>query len=221
MKKERVIKYKGEKIDIYFHVDRCNHFATCLSGAPEVFNLIRRPWIKPDAASPDKIARVIETCPTGALHYKRHDNGPTEKIPTKNTVKIARNGPLYISGNLEVDEQYHDIQITDTRLGLCRCGKASVMPFCNGEHLYQGYLESGKFPEDVQTIEPLEQPEEKLQIKAISQGPYILNGPFTIRDSNDAVKYQGAKTTLCSCGRTKKSPFCDGSHNIIHKTNDK
>ena len=147
MRRERVIKYKGQKIDITFHVDRCNHFAACLSGAPEVFNLIRKPWINPDGAAPDKIARVIEKCPTGALHYVRHDEGPEEMTPPENTVEVARHGPLYMKGRLELKNEAGETTATDTRLGLCRCGKTRHKPFCDGEHLYQGFLENGQFPE--------------------------------------------------------------------------
>jgi len=212
MKKERVIRYRGSKIDIYFHVDRCNHFASCLSGAPEVFNLIRRPWIKPDAASPDKIARVVESCPTGALHYKRHDEGTEEMTPPENTIKVSRHGPLYMTGNLELVDEAGEITAQDTRLGLCRCGKARVKPYCDGEHLYQGFLESGKFQDDTPIIEPELLPKEKLQVKVTKDGPYIINGPVTLKDSAGQVRLQGSKTALCSCGLSKKSPFCDGSH---------
>ena len=213
MRRERVIKYKGQKIDITFHVDRCNHFAACLSGAPEVFNLIRKPWINPDGAAPDKIARVIEKCPTGALHYVRHDEGPEEMVPPENTVEVARHGPLYMRGQLELKNEAGETTAQDTRLGLCRCGKTRHKPYCDGEHLYQGFLENGQFPEGTPHIdEPELTPAEPLEVTLTEDGPYLCKGPVTLKDSGGGVRFQGERTSLCSCGLSKKAPFCDGSH---------
>ncbi len=100
--KERIIKYKGRYIDIYFTVDRCTHVAECILGSPEVFNASRRPWIVADAAEPDKVAEVIQRCPTGALHFKRKDGGAEEAVPAGNTVRICRHGPLYLKGDLKI-----------------------------------------------------------------------------------------------------------------------
>jgi len=215
MKKERVIKYKGQHLDIYFHVDRCNHFAACLSGAPEVFNLMRKPWIRPDAAAADKIIRVIEKCPTGALHYRRHDDGQEEMTPTENSGQITRHGPIYLRGNLEVLDENGEKIIEDTRLGLCRCGKSRHKPHCDGEHLYQGYLEAGKFPEGTPERQPELLPKGKLSITLSPSGPFKLSGPVTLKDAEGKIRFQGEKTALCSCGLTKNPPLCDGSHKAL------
>lgn len=218
MKRERIVKYKGKHLDIYFHVDRCNHFAACLSGAPEVFNLMRKPWIRPDAAAADKIIRVIEKCPTGALHYKRHDDGPEEMTPPENSAQITRHGPIYLRGDLELIDENDGRATEDTRLGLCRCGKSRSKPYCDGEHLYQGYLEAGKFPEGTPERPPELLPKGQLTIKMSNYGPYTLEGPVTIKDADGKVRFQGNRTALCSCGLSKKPPLCDGSHRALEET---
>lgn len=38
-------KYTGEKVDVYFNKDICEHSGVCVSGLPEVFNTKRKPWI--------------------------------------------------------------------------------------------------------------------------------------------------------------------------------
>src|SRR5690625_4485763 len=56
-------KYSGEEVDVYFNTDVCIHSANCVKGNPEVFDTKRRPWILPDNASADEVAKVIDTCP--------------------------------------------------------------------------------------------------------------------------------------------------------------
>ena len=37
------------------------------------FTLNRRPWIMPDNADTAEVKRVIDTCPSGALKYRRNN----------------------------------------------------------------------------------------------------------------------------------------------------
>lgn len=64
-------RYEGEQIDVFFSTDVCQHAANCVKGNPNVFDTKRKPWILADAAEADEVARVIETCPSGALQYIR------------------------------------------------------------------------------------------------------------------------------------------------------
>ncbi|WP_249869074.1 (4Fe-4S)-binding protein [Oceanobacillus saliphilus] len=74
-------KYTGEAIDVFFNKDICVHSARCVKGSPEVFNTKRKPWVLPDQAQADEVAKVIDTCPSGALKYIH--NGQTEALPSK------------------------------------------------------------------------------------------------------------------------------------------
>lgn len=64
-------KYSGEDIDVFFNTSICAHSANCVNGNGEVFDTKRKPWIMADNASADEVARVIDTCPSGALYYIR------------------------------------------------------------------------------------------------------------------------------------------------------
>lgn len=66
-------KYHGKDIDVYFNKDICQHSGNCVRGNGAVFEVGRRPWVLPDNATADTVAQVIETCPSGALKYIRHD----------------------------------------------------------------------------------------------------------------------------------------------------
>lgn len=62
-------KYTGKDIDVYYSKDICQHVGNCVRGNPEVFEVGRRPWIIADNAPADEVARVVDTCPSGALKY--------------------------------------------------------------------------------------------------------------------------------------------------------
>ena len=52
-----------------------------------------------------------------------------------------------------------------------------------------------------------------------SGGPYLIEGPVTIRDlGGNEITPPPAKTPgivkLCACGRSQTKPFCDGSHKL-------
>lgn len=63
--------YESSDISIEWRPSVCKHAGKCVRGLPKVFNLEQRPWINVDAATADEIATVIDTCPSGALSYKR------------------------------------------------------------------------------------------------------------------------------------------------------
>ncbi len=62
-------KYSGEKIDVFYSKDLCEHVGNCVKGSIDVFNPKRKPWVLVDAKSADEVARIIDTCPTKALQY--------------------------------------------------------------------------------------------------------------------------------------------------------
>ena len=70
---EREYRSRQGEIVAYWEPKICNHTGNCFRGLPEVFQPQHRPWVLVDAASADKIAAVVMTCPTGALHFERFE----------------------------------------------------------------------------------------------------------------------------------------------------
>ena len=96
-------------------------------------------WVVVDAADADAVAAAIESCPTGALRYRRLDGGPQEQPPAETTVEPRQNGPLFVRGAVRiVDPDGHLIR-EDTRAALCRCGASENKPFCDGSHRRIGF----------------------------------------------------------------------------------
>ncbi|MBN2103392.1 CDGSH iron-sulfur domain-containing protein [bacterium] len=212
MIKERIIRYQGKKITVLFSVDRCTHYAACLEGAPEVFDSSQRPWVMPDAASPDKVAEVIITCPTGALHFERKDGGAQEPVPAENTLIVETHGPVYFLGDLEVRDQYEKLLLKDTRIAFCRCGMSKVKPFCDNTHARVGFEDAKEIAPDHPSVPSKEIPKGKVTAVLMKDGPIKLTGPVTIKNGQKDIIFQGTKALLCRCGASKHMPFCDGSH---------
>jgi CDGSH-type Zn-finger protein len=54
------------------------------------------------------------------------------------------------------------------------------------------------------------------RITPYRDGPLLVRGPFTItdQDGNDIEVHQGT-VALCRCGRSRRKPFCDGTHKAV------
>lgn len=134
--------YRGQDVEVSFDLDVCIHVGACLAGLPGVFELHRRPWIDPDNADPDAVASVVESCPSGALQYRRLDGGADEDPPTPTQITPLRNGPLLVHGLVQVT---HGDGTTETfpRATLCRCGLSKNKPFCDNSHLSSDFTAPG------------------------------------------------------------------------------
>jgi uncharacterized Fe-S cluster protein YjdI/CDGSH-type Zn-finger protein len=212
MRRERVIRYTGEKIIVKFHVDRCTHVAECLMGLPDVFDTHKRPWIRPDEARADEVAEVVMRCPTGALHFQRKDGGPEEAPARTNALVIEENGPIYAKGDVEVRSSEGEVILRDTRLAFCRCGASKHMPLCDNRHSLVDYEDGRMESPDTFTGGAGQAVSGKLTVTPAVDGPLHLSGPVEIFDSNGIIGFRGTRCAICRCGATKKSPFCDGSH---------
>ena len=124
-------EYGTSEITVQWFAGRCIHSANCVRALHPVFDPKRRPWIDPTAASADAIAAAVLRCPTGALHFVRHDGGSQETPDVPTTVTPIRNGPLYVRGNVEARALDGTALRRDTRMSLCRCALAEKMPFCD------------------------------------------------------------------------------------------
>lgn len=64
-----VKNYETDELIIHWNAELCEHAAKCVKGAPEVFDVSRRPWIMPENGDAAHIMKVIDQCPSGALTY--------------------------------------------------------------------------------------------------------------------------------------------------------
>ena len=97
---------RGRDVLLRFDTQRCIHARHCVLGEPAVF-LANTPgdWLFPDQATPERIAMVALSCPSGAITYDRLDGGPGEALPRVNVARVRENGPLALHGDLHIAGQ--------------------------------------------------------------------------------------------------------------------
>lgn len=148
-----VKEYKNDQIIIHWFPELCSHPGICLRTLPEVFNLNKRPWINVSAATPEKIIRCIDKCPTGALRYSLPEGSQVDpqiargvgnmnfekENPAIVKIRVVRNGPLLVEGPTAVIGSDGKILKQGGKMVLCRCGLSGNSPFCDGTHMRQGW----------------------------------------------------------------------------------
>jgi len=205
-------KYRGQDILVTWESERCIHVAECLRGLPQVFDTGARPWVQPDRAAAQAVAEVVERCPSGALHYERRDGGPSEEPVARNVIRLSSDGPLYVSGDIEIVTPQGTVLLNDTRVALCRCGASQNKPFCDNMHWEVGFEAAGALGRDEAEEDPALASASRLRILTTENGPLELAGPFVIASEDGETAYAGNRAWLCRCGGSGNKPFCDETH---------
>jgi CDGSH-type Zn-finger protein/uncharacterized Fe-S cluster protein YjdI len=213
---DKFYEYATDRITVRWSRVRCTHVAICMRQLRRVFDSTRRPWIDPALSTPDEVAEAVRRCPTGALHYQRHDGGAPETPPAVNTVTCDRDGPFYLSGDIRVVEVDGTPVLADTRVALCRCGGTKHPPVCDGSHWAVGFEDEGRLGEHDAPPVP-EATGVPLRVTLMEGGSLVLDGPFTLSPAElDAQPPRRlGEAWLCRCGRSGNKPFCDGSHSGV------
>lgn len=68
---KRLQVYQTDDVTVTFDPNICTHSARCVKGLPAVFDVRRKRWIAPEAASPDDVHAQVARCPSGALQSYR------------------------------------------------------------------------------------------------------------------------------------------------------
>ncbi len=125
--------YPGEEGAVHDNRGICAHAGHCTNGLPEVFRLRKEPWIDPDGAEPEEIAKTVEHCPSGALGYSigGRTYGDQERPPS---VLVTKNGPYAVTGGVPLSEVEWAEGASREHYTLCRCGASKNKPFCDGSH---------------------------------------------------------------------------------------
>lgn len=209
--KEKILSYRGEKIKVTYDLHRCIHAGECVRGLPSVFDTKKKPWIMPDNAAVDKVADVIERCPTGALQYSDNSGNREEAVPSRNRVVLHKDGPVYFFGDIEIQDHEGNILLEDTRVAMCRCGATNNGPLCDNSHTKKGFnadtdADRSKLPDKKADHH------DKLIVKMMKDGPAILHGTYTMESDTFQPQTSEKGVALCRCGESTTKPFCDGAH---------
>jgi porphyrinogen peroxidase len=133
-------------------------------------------------------------------------DGPPAALPAAApaVVRLVADGPLELQGALIVAGR------AATHARLCRCGQSATKPYCDNSHSLSGFVAPGEVP-------PIDEPQAevtpgRLNVQLMANGPLVLHGPVLIESASGRAITRCQGPTLCRCGRSANTPFCDGSH---------
>lgn len=135
--------YSAPGITVTFDPDLCIHSAVCLRTLPAVFDVRRRRWVAPEAATVPEVTSAIDRCPSGALRYTLEGSAQPaargEDPSPRAAIVASRNGPLLVEGAFELLNERGEVVHSVGRAALCRCGGTKNQPFCDGTHKANGF----------------------------------------------------------------------------------
>lgn len=211
-----IFKYGNDEIEVSWDQKRCIHAAECVHRSPDVFDVNRKPWIDPDSSDVESLRETIHACPSGALKYTIKTTGESEKTPSGNLIEIVENGPLYISGDIQIVDKEGNEVLKDTRVALCRCGASANKPLCDLSHDKASFQAGTAFNPERLDLEPSDSADGTLTVTLVPNGAFVVTGKYKVTSGEqgpDTVTQK--KMSFCRCGASANKPFCDGSHRAI------
>lgn len=136
--KKKTKEYTNGELTIVWEPAICSHSEVCINCLPEVYNPYGKPWITIEKATTEQLKEQLNKCPSGALSYFiNNDEKNTETSEVK--VEVKPNGPLIITGDIEVVDQSGNSETKNNKTAFCRCGGSSNKPYCDGTHAKNGF----------------------------------------------------------------------------------
>lgn len=131
-------EYEGPNLTLCDNEEFCAYARFC-DAKGRVWNLVQ----EGSKESDDLAIREAWACPAGRLLIKDKEGHLLEPKLEKEVIAledpaIGCSGPLWIKGGVEVQSVDGKIYEVRNRVTLCRCGRSSNKPFCDGSHAATG-----------------------------------------------------------------------------------
>ena len=131
---ERAERHEGPEVVVSVDPQMCHHSRFCKYELTNYFETI------PQAGDIEKLSMLVgmvERCPSGALSIEV--NGSVVEPLLHQQISPVENGPLLVSGAIEVSRADDEPMEVRHRVALCRCGDSANKPLCDGSHLSNGF----------------------------------------------------------------------------------
>ena len=96
-----------------------------------------------------------------------------------------------------------------------------VVNLCPTDALSFSWNEGKKPAEKTEEVKKEDKPEDIVtEVKIMKDGPLVVKGNFKIIGAEGEELRQMKMASFCRCGKSKKMPFCDGTHRKIGFNSD-
>lgn len=127
---QEVRVWEGRRIQTFFNPNACMHVFSC-----KPLKALREAELAGDDAAAAEIARVVDTCPSGALRWEAtEDIGAEPRVPRAGLVEVMEGGEVRLHGAYECENFPLMEGMDGERATLCRCGRSRNKPWCDGRH---------------------------------------------------------------------------------------
>jgi CDGSH-type Zn-finger protein len=131
---ERATSYPGTGIEVKDDRPTCVHAGFCGNRVSNVWKMAAK---TDDSVVRAQVMAMIERCPSGALIYEVEGTAIEPSLPVE--IGIVPDGPLWVTGGVDVERADGEPLETRNRVTLCRCGASSNKPLCDGSHTEAGF----------------------------------------------------------------------------------
>jgi CDGSH-type Zn-finger protein len=131
---ERAKSYGGEGMEVFDDRPICVHAGFCGNKVTNVWKMAAK---TDDSRIRAEAMAMVERCPSGALTYAVDGETIEPDLPAE--VAVIPDGPLWVSGGIEVTRADGSTLETRNRVTLCRCGHSTSKPLCDGSHKEAGF----------------------------------------------------------------------------------
>ncbi len=125
--KKDIHLWEGKTIRTFFNPNTCMHAGYC-----RPLKELRKRELDGDAPAADEIARVVQSCPSGALSYESTE-ADAPAAAAGPAIDIIEGGEVRVQQKFEINAELNERQ-DDARATLCRCGLSKNKPWCDGGH---------------------------------------------------------------------------------------
>jgi CDGSH-type Zn-finger protein len=129
---------------------------------------------------------------------------------TATTVYVQPDGPYIVTGDFALAAR--GAPRDDSSVVLCRCGRSSNQPYCDGTHTRTAFADAGVLPAIAGMNAPIGVG--RLTITPKLNGPLLCAGPVRVSGA-EGQSCESHDLCLCRCGGSATKPFCDGTHKKI------
>ena len=115
----------------------CEHAGFCGVGDTNVWKMV---------GSSDETQRrslmmaMIDRCPSGALRYEIDGTEIEPNLPRE--IAIIPDGPIWVTGGIDIERSDGAAMEVRNRVTLCRCGESANKPLCDGTHAKVGFTDA-------------------------------------------------------------------------------
>ncbi len=125
--KKEIRVWEGKTIRTFFNPNTCMHALYC-----KPLKDLRARELEGDAEAAAEIARVVQSCPSGALNYESTE---VEALAAAGgpDIDIREGGECRVQTAFQINATPGERQDM-SRATLCRCGLSKNKPWCDGAH---------------------------------------------------------------------------------------